>query len=83
MINHARYEGQWIIGTVIREGMGKIIWPDGSVYEGWWKNDKANGRGRLVHADGDVYDGEWKNDKAHGIGVYQHYDRLYADGQKY
>ena len=34
------------------------IWPDGSMYEGWWQDNKANGRGRLIHADGDVYDGE-------------------------
>jgi len=38
------------------------------VYEGYWKEDKANGRGRLIHADGDIYDGYWKNDKAHGFG---------------
>ena len=33
---------------------------DGSIYEGYWKNDKANGRGRLIHADGDIYDDYWK-----------------------
>jgi hypothetical protein len=27
------------------------------MYEGWWKDNKANGKGRLIHADGDVYDG--------------------------
>ena len=39
---------------------------DGSLYEGQWKNDKANGRGRLLHSDGDVYEGEWKDDKSNG-----------------
>ena len=39
---------------------------DGSLYEGQWKNDKANGRGRLIYSDGDVYEGEWKDDKSHG-----------------
>jgi len=34
------------------------------MYEGWWRNNKANGRGRLINADGDVYDGEWVNDMA-------------------
>jgi len=29
------------------------------MYEGWWKDNKANGNGRLIHADGDVYDGMW------------------------
>ncbi len=42
------------------------IWPDGSMYEGWLQDSKANGFGRLIHADGDVYNGCWFNDKAHG-----------------
>ena len=76
--NHARYEGEWIQDKEIRQGMGKQIWPDGSMYEGWWLDNKANGKGRLIHADGDVYDGEWRDDKAHGFGVYCH-----LDGAKY
>ena len=38
-----------------------MIWPDGSMYEGWWKDDKMYGEGRIIHADGDVYDGTWEN----------------------
>ena len=45
-----------------REGKGIQIWNDGSKYEGYWKNDKANGRGRLIHSYGDVYEGEWFED---------------------
>lgn len=48
------------------------MWSDNSCYEGYWRNDKANGRGKLVHADGDVYEGDWKDDKAHGRGIYIH-----------
>ena len=59
---------QWIRGTHIRQGKGIQIWPDGSMYEGYWADNKANGKGRLIHADGDVYDGQWKDDKAHGKG---------------
>jgi hypothetical protein len=62
----------------VREGKGKQIWPDGSMYEGWLRDNKANGIGRLIHADGDVYNGYWYNDKAHGTGVYCH-----LDGAKY
>lgn len=43
----------------MRHGWGKQIWPDQSVYEGEWVNDKACGRGKLIHADGDIYEGEW------------------------
>ena len=72
--NGARYEGEWNELTNKRDGRGYQIWADGSLYEGYWKNDKANGRGRLIHADGDVYEGDWKDDKAHGYGKYMHTD---------
>mmetsp|Transcript_22718 Transcript_22718/g.21896 ORF Transcript_22718/g.21896 Transcript_22718/m.21896 type:complete len:119 (+) Transcript_22718:281-637(+) len=72
--NGARYEGEWNEETNKRDGRGYQIWADGSLYEGYWKNDKANGRGRLIHADGDVYEGQWKDDKAHGEGTYKHTD---------
>lgn len=72
--NGAKYEGQWNKSTNEREGYGKQVWADGSMYEGSWKLSKANGKGRLIHADGDTYEGEWKDDKAHGYGVYIHTD---------
>ncbi len=71
--NSAIYIGHWN-KTGLREGTGTQIWPDGSKYAGYWKNDMANGKGRLIHADGDVYEGDWENDKAHGYGVYTHMD---------
>jgi hypothetical protein len=58
-----------IIKTQIKEGRGIEIWPDGSIYEGWWKDDKPNGKGREIKANGDIYDGNWKDDKVHGFGI--------------
>ena len=72
--NNSIYMGQWNKKTKRREGKGEQIWPGGSLYEGFWFNDKANGKGRLIHADGDVYEGQWVNDKAEGQGVYKHMD---------
>ena len=72
--NSARYEGEWLVSTQTRQGKGIQVWPDGSMYEGYWMDNKANGKGRLIHADGDVYDGSWKDDKAHGYGIYSHLD---------
>ena len=72
--NRSKYEGDWIKGMNIRQGKGACIWPDGSIYEGWWQYNKANGKGRLIHAYGDVYEGQWQDDKAHGYGIYYHLD---------
>lgn len=41
----------------MRNGRGKQVWEDFSLYEGYWIDDKANGRGRLIHGDGEVYEG--------------------------
>ena len=74
LMDNARYEGQWNTLTGKRHGRGYQEWGDGSVYEGYWQDDKACGKGRLIHADGDIYDGNWKNDKADGYGQYTHAD---------
>ena len=71
--NGSSYVGEWRKGGKnIREGKGVQVWPDGSLYEGYWEENKANFFGRLLHKDGDIYQGEWKDDKAHGFGYYFH-----------
>lgn len=47
-----------------------MIYADGAVYEGFWKDGVRQGRGRLVHTTGDVYEGEWNEDAAHGYGSF-------------
>ncbi|OMJ88237.1 hypothetical protein SteCoe_9900 [Stentor coeruleus] len=79
MENEAIYTGEWN-NQNHRHGKGTQLWSDGSTYEGYWENDKANGKGRLIHANGDVYEGEWKDDKAHGKGIYIHTDGAKYDG---
>ena len=64
------YKGQYEKKSMNRDGIGIQFWPDGSKYEGTWRNDKANGKGRMTHANGDIYDGCWENDKANGYGVF-------------
>ena len=41
--NGARYMGEWLVSTHIRQGRGTQTWPDGSMYEGYWADNKANG----------------------------------------
>jgi hypothetical protein len=38
-------------------GKGKMVFPSGSIYEGYWKDDLAHGYGRIIHSDGDCYVG--------------------------
>lgn len=73
----ATFRGQLMNGK--KEGHGHIQWylyciiqrPDGSTYDGNWRDDKAHGKGKFTYPDGDVYEGEWENDKANGFGVYR------------
>ena len=74
LANGSSYLGEWRVGSQVREGRGVQVWPDGSLYEGYWKGNKANIYGRLLHKDGDIYQGEWLDDKAHGFGFYFHQD---------
>lgn len=37
-----------------------MVHADGDVYDGEWKNDKANGKGTYVHVNGAKYEGEVK-----------------------
>ena len=60
----------------IRDGHGKYIYTDGTVYEGNWKNDKKHGKGKIIYSDGEVYEGEWKNGKMDGKGKY-----TYSNGE--
>ena len=43
-----KYQGQWIVGTKVKQGRGNLYWPNGSRYEGWWVNDKYHYKGRMV-----------------------------------
>ena len=51
------YSGQWNQQQNRKEGYGIQVWPDGSKFEGFWKQDQAVGYGRFILADGDVYIG--------------------------
>jgi hypothetical protein len=50
-------------------GIRNYTYPDGSIYEGEWQNNKRHGRGLWFRPDGMKYDGEWKNDKPNGQGT--------------
>ena len=39
---------------------------NGDLYEGTWKDDKANGHGVFIDAANARYEGEWVEDMQHG-----------------
>jgi hypothetical protein len=47
--------GQWAPGTDQRQGRGVQIMPDGSLFEGYFQDDKFTHLGRYIHADGTLY----------------------------
>ena len=49
----------------MRDGKGKMVWQDGSVFDGIWLNDQRH-KGRMIMANGYVYDGTFRDDKFHG-----------------
>jgi len=50
-----------------KDGIAKITYKNGIVYEGIWKDDMKNGKGKLIDLNGTKYEGEWKNDVMFGI----------------
>ena len=44
----------------LRNGKGRYQYPDGSVYEGEYKNDKKHGKGKFLYSNGDTYEGSYK-----------------------
>ena len=63
------YEGEFVKGR--REGKGRFIFTDGSVYHGGWKEGVYHGQGELKSSsqDGDTtYKGNFDHGLAHGWG---------------
>jgi len=43
-------------------GTGRMVYADGSSYEGVSKNSEANGKGTAFHPNGDILEGLWEDD---------------------
>ena len=61
-----QYTGDLIEGK--RQGRGKLVYSNGSVYEGEFSQHQCHGVGRLTAADGTVYDGLWWYGQMYGEG---------------
>lgn len=56
----------------------KVTMPDGTVYEGQFKDSRPDGKGKLKDKDGNQYEGEFSKGAFNGKGKM-----LYADGRIY
>lgn len=76
MRNGAIYTGEALNGNQVREGKGFLIKYDGSIYEGYWIEDKYHLRGRMIYPNGDYYEGGYNYGVYHGIGT-----KVFSDGK--
>lgn len=53
-----------------RDGYGIMSYPDGSLYDGQFKNGKRDGYGTLRDAGGSTYKGHFSHGKKHGKGTF-------------
>src|SRR3990167_7637707 len=63
-------DGAYFFGDLVSNDLenGKMIYPNGTIYTGEFRNKQRNGRGSFVYPDGTKYEGDWLNDKEHGNG---------------
>ena len=54
-------------------GYGKLIWPDGSTFEGYWIDGQACGVGvfRAPAPSTEVYEGFWQQDRQTNLCVFR------------
>lgn len=69
------------------DGKGLFDSPDGSKYEGDFKDGRFSGKGKLIWPDGENYNGEWKDGNPDGKGIYNFtngdvYDGEFKNGEK-
>jgi hypothetical protein len=62
IVKNGQYEGQVTKG--VKNGQGQLVYPNGDVYKGAFKNGERNGAGLCKFGKtGSIYRGEWRDDK--------------------
>ena len=79
MVDGSKYTGQFLKGTSIKDGIGQIIYTDGSIFEGVFKKNDTL-KGRYITTTGYVYEGSMKNHKMHGKGILKFNGKIIHDG---
>jgi len=63
-------EGEWRYGELTGRGSYRV--PNGTQYDGTFRNFRPHGQGQLLYRDGSRYDGEFRDGKRHGLGTYRY-----------
>lgn len=66
----ASYEGMYVDG--VKQGLGKMVFPNGDTYHGEWKQDKIHSDGSYMYANGDIFSGKFENGIRVGKGTYEY-----------
>lgn len=67
-VHNKVYEGQ--VSKGLRNGTGQLVYPNGDVYRGTYKNNERSGTGLCKFgATGALYKGDWRDDKPQGNGI--------------
>jgi hypothetical protein len=62
--NGDTYQGQYKNG--LKHGFGKLVTPDGRLFEGYWNQNMGTGKVRII--DENTYEGDWRNGNKDGQG---------------
>lgn len=67
------------------EGKGTMIWRNGSIYQGFIKNDAKHGLGKFTDKQGNTYTGDFFDNEYHGQGIliFTNKDSEYPEKESY
>ena len=69
-VEKAVYKGEYKDG--VKNGRGSMKFPNGDLYDGFWKDNKMEGEGTYTYkATGDIYSGSFAAGKKSGEGRYE------------
>jgi hypothetical protein len=79
MEDGSEYQGELEAG--VRQGLGRQVSADGTVYIGNFKGDQPHGDGSIQWANGHSYAGQWVKGRVEGHGLLQACDEWIYNGQ--
>ena len=80
MADGSRYKGQFRRKTCLKDGIGQIIYKDGSLFEGAFSADDTL-YGRIIFTSGYHYEGEMKLHRMHGQGTFKLGSKIVFEGE--